>query len=61
VHGGDRPRPVDLAMAAEIADPDQLIELAVLGVLLGDQLRSALRRLADADLSARRMRPMPPE
>lgn len=52
---------LDLAMAAEIADPDQLIELAVLGVLLGDQLLSALRRLAEEDVSARRMRPMPPE
>lgn len=52
---------LDLAMAAEIEDPDQLIELAVLGILLGDQLLTSLRRLAEEDVSARRMRPNPPE
>jgi DNA-binding transcriptional MerR regulator len=52
---------LDLAMAADIEDPDQLIELAVLGILIGDQLLTSLRRLAEEDVSARRMRPIPPE
>jgi DNA-binding transcriptional MerR regulator len=47
---------LDLAMAAEVEDLDQLIELVVLGTLLGDSLLVALRRLAEADVSSRRMR-----
>jgi DNA-binding transcriptional MerR regulator len=51
---------LDVAMAAGIEDADQLIELAVLGTLLGDALLAALRRLAQEDVSARRIRPAGP-
>ncbi|HEY4459069.1 MAG TPA: MerR family transcriptional regulator [Pseudonocardiaceae bacterium] len=50
---------LDLALIAEVQDREQLIELAVLGSLLGDPLLVALRRLAEEDVSARRMRPSP--
>jgi hypothetical protein len=52
---------LDLAMAAEVDDLDQLIELVVLGTLLGDSLLVALRRLAEEDVSSRRMRTTPRE
>ncbi len=53
---------LDLAMAADITDLDQLIELVVLGSLLGDPLLTALRRLAEEDVSSRRMRAaIPPD
>ncbi len=53
---------LDLAMAAEITDLDQLLELVVLGSLLGDPLLTALRGLAEEDVSSRRMRTvMPPD
>jgi DNA-binding transcriptional MerR regulator len=53
---------LDLAMAADIGDLDQLIELVVLGSLLGDPLLTALRRLAEEDVSSRRMRAaIPPD
>jgi DNA-binding transcriptional MerR regulator len=50
---------LDLAMLAEVQDREQLIELAVLGSLLGNPLLVALRRLAEEDVSARRMRSTP--
>jgi DNA-binding transcriptional MerR regulator len=48
---------LDLALIAEMQNPEQLIESAVLGALLGNPLLVALRRLAEEDVSARRMRP----
>ncbi|HEX4226826.1 MAG TPA: MerR family transcriptional regulator [Pseudonocardiaceae bacterium] len=52
---------LDLALIAEVRNSEQLIELAVLGALLGNPLLVALRRLAEEDVSARRMRTTPPE
>ena len=51
---------LDLALVTEVRNREQLIELAVLGSLLGNPLLVALRRLAEEDVSARRMRPNPP-
>lgn len=50
---------LDLALIADTQNREQLIESAVLGVLLGNPLLVALRRLAEEDVSARRMRPSP--
>lgn len=52
---------LDVDMAAGIGELDQLVEFAVLATLLGDTLLAALRRLAQEDVSARRLRPTRPE
>ena len=51
---------LDLDLAVRIEERDQLVEFAVLVTLLGDGLLAALRRLAQEDVSARRMRPTRP-
>ncbi|WP_181780987.1 MerR family transcriptional regulator [Pseudonocardia pini] len=51
----------DLDTVSALADPEERVETALVGTVLGDRLLAALRRLAQEHVSARRFPPAPEE